>query len=35
MTLPRGFGRHLATFAVVAFVTALPWVFATQIIWSN
>jgi hypothetical protein len=34
MTLQRGFGRHLLTFAVVAFVTALPWFVAAHLIWS-
>lgn len=33
--LPRGFARHLLTFAVVAFVTALPWVVVSHLIWSR
>jgi hypothetical protein len=35
MTLQRGFGRHLFTFVVVAFVTALPWFVAANLIWSR
>jgi hypothetical protein len=35
MTLPRGWGRHLLTFVVVAFVTALPWFVAAHLIWSR
>jgi len=32
MTLPRGWGRHLLTFVVMAFVTALPWFVAAALI---
>jgi hypothetical protein len=35
MRFPRGWGRHLLTFAVVAFVTALPWFVAANLIWSR
>ncbi len=35
MNAPRGWGRHLATFAIVAAVTALPWIAATHLIWSR
>ena len=35
MTSHRGWGRHLLTFAVVAFVTALPWFVAVNLIWSR
>ena len=35
MTGSRGWARHALTFIVVAFVTALPWIFAANIIWSR
>ncbi len=35
MTFPRGWGRHLLTFVVVATVTALPWVVISHLIWSR
>jgi hypothetical protein len=35
MTLRRGWARHAIAFIVVAFVAALPWIFAANIIWSR
>lgn len=32
--LPRGWARHILTFVVVATVTALPWVFISNLIWN-
>lgn len=32
---PVGWARHLATFLVVAAVTALPWFVAAKLIWNH